>query len=68
MQNLITKDTAISIGLVLTLMGAAGWAADTNARLRTVEEKVSAIPGMRDDLATIKAKIIGPAAVTLSKP
>lgn len=47
MLRVITKDTAVSIGLLLTLMGAAAWAA-------TVQADIS---HMKNDLVYIREKV-----------
>jgi len=62
-RAIISKDTLIPIGFVITLMGASWFISDLNARVNKVEEKTYDTPSrvefqtLQDDVKEIKLDV-----------
>jgi hypothetical protein len=57
MPTVLTKDTALSLSVVILVTGAVWWAATQDTRTRNMEDKVAPIPQMQQDIAAIKARL-----------
>ncbi len=56
-RPVISTNTAISIGLCITLMGCAWFVSGLNTRVETAEDRISTIEAKMVDLAKIKEDV-----------
>ena len=57
MKQILTKDTVVSLGAVMVIVGGIWWAATVDVRTRGMEVQVSSIPKMQTDVALIQQDI-----------